>query len=95
MTSLILPRYLFKDDDTTIQATQEIPDDFLTECHENRVASTEGRMGEYHQFASIPTAVVDMWMRQGFNIYQEPMSAIVKRLRSEDLTAFLTTEKRL
>ena len=45
--------------------------------------------------ASIPTVVVEKWMREGFNIMSGEHSAseIVKRLKNENLEAFLTTEK--
>ena len=45
--------------------------------------------------ASIPTIVVEKWMREGFNIMTGEHSAaeIVARLKNENLEAFLTTEK--
>ena len=45
--------------------------------------------------AQIPTIVVEQWMREGFDIFRGEHSAadIVKRLKRENLHAFLTTEK--
>ena len=45
--------------------------------------------------ASIPTIVVEKWMREGFDIMTGEHSAaeIVKKLKQENLHAFLTTEK--
>lgn len=93
MTELIMPRHAMLDDFSTIKREQHIPDSFLQECHDNRVASNHGSMGEMHQFASIPTAVVDHWMRQGFDVYKEDVKSILKRLRDEDLSAFITTDR--
>lgn len=99
MTKLITPKYdlEFDTDDTftAIKRTQEITPEFLQECHDNRVASNNVPMGEFHQFASIPVVVVEHWLRQGFDINNESMASIMKRLRSEDLSAFITTDKRI
>ena len=75
--------------------TQELSDDFLTGLKEQRNASKDQREGEFMRVASIPTIVVEKWMREGFNIMTGEHSAadIVKKLKSENLHAFLTTEK--
>jgi hypothetical protein len=94
---LINPKYNILDVDggPVIKRTQEITAEFLDECAENRLASVGRPMGEFHQFASIPTAVVEKWLREGFDIYNEPAKAIVARLRKEDLGAFITTQRSL
>jgi hypothetical protein len=95
MTQLIDPRYEFLgSDDFVIKRTQEITDDFLTQNAEKRSAS-RAPMGEFHQFASIPTGIVEKWMREGFDIWTEPAKAIVARLKQEDLSAFLTSERKI
>ena len=75
--------------------TQAISDDFLTSVKEQRNASKDQREGDFMRVASIPTIVVEKWMREGFNIMSGEHSAaeIVKRLKQENLHAFLTTEK--
>ena len=75
--------------------TQDISDDFLTSLKEQRNASTKQREGEFMRVASIPTIVVEKWMREGFDILSGKHTAaeIVKRLKTENLDAFLTTEK--
>ena len=77
------------------QHTQDITDDFLTGLKEQRNTSKDQREGEYMNVATIPTIVVEQWMREGFNIMTGEHSAaeIVKRLKQENLHAFLTTEK--
>ena len=75
--------------------TQEISKDFLASLKEQRDASKGKREGDFMRVASIPTVIVEKWMREGFNIMtgEHTASEIVKRLRAENLEAFLTTEK--
>ena len=74
--------------------TQVISDDFLTGLNEQRNASKDQREGEFMRVASIPVVVVEKWMREGFDIMSGKHTAaeIVKRLKQENLDAFLTTE---
>jgi len=100
MTDLILPTKTFKEDPSdeqiVVEHSQEITDDFLKFNKEQRDASS-APAGDYHKVASIPTAIVEKWMREGFNIFDENITAaeIVRKLSSEDLGAFLTTTKRI
>lgn len=75
--------------------TQAISDDFLTSLKDQRNASKDQREGEFMRVASIPVVVVEKWMREGFDIMSGKHTAaeIVKRLKQENLDAFLTTEK--
>jgi hypothetical protein len=45
--------------------------------------------------ASIPTVVVEQWLREGFNIWEATGPEIVKRLRDQNLDGFMATEKRI
>lgn len=74
---------------------QVITDEFLDELRSERLASSSVRAAEYHRAASVPTQVADIWMHQGFNIYEQSARAIVERLRKEGLEAFITTSKRV
>jgi hypothetical protein len=71
---------------------QYISDDFLTRNKDARFES-KARAGEYHHFASIPVVVVEKWLKEGFDVYKEPAKAIIKRLKQENLEAFLTSNK--
>ena len=75
--------------------TQEISDDFLTGLKEQRNASLDQREGDFMRVASIPVVVVEKWMREGFDVMSGKHTAaeIVKRLKQENLHAFLTTDK--
>lgn len=52
-------------------------------------------MGDMERCASIPTAVVEKWMREGFDVFTAPAREIIARLRRENLEAFITTNKRI
>ena len=73
--------------------TQYIPDEYLRSLQSAREDSMGQREGEYMRVASIPVAVVEKWKREGFDIYQVDGKEILKRLREENLDAFITTNK--
>lgn len=86
------------DDETAARTvTQAIPDQFLRDLKDQRSHSANAPMGEMHKVASIPVAVVEKWIAEGFNIFDKNVTVpeIVKRLQSEDLTAFMATERRI
>jgi hypothetical protein len=99
MTELILPTHTFKDDpdeQLIVEHSQVISDDLLAQNQELRDASA-ARAGEYHKLAAIPTVIVEKWMREGFNIFEDGVQAkeIIARLKRENLDAFITTTKRV
>lgn len=75
--------------------TQHIPDSLLTDLAEQRQQTATQREGDYMKVASIPTVIVEKWMREGFNILDPNIDGreIVKRLKQENLEHFLATEK--
>lgn len=84
---------VFAGDDVAIQRTQLITDEFLQELADDRAMSREKPQSEYVRVASIPTALVETWQRQGFDIFKEPVRATVARLKQEGLEYFLATER--
>jgi hypothetical protein len=80
--------------DTGVEFTQEITSEFLQEL-QDRFVGTSDPSGEMLCVASVPTAVAEKWLRQGFDIYKEPARAIVARLKAESLDRFVTTSKRI
>jgi hypothetical protein len=95
-TRLITPSNdLFMDEDGkwAIKNTQYISDEFLDNNKRMRDVSS----GDYHQVANIPCAIVDKWMREGFDIFNPSVKVqeIVSRLKKENLEAFITTNKRV
>ena len=75
--------------------TQHISQSFLDDLKDARNDSGSKPTGEMMRVASIPTAVVEKWMREGFNIWEAKGSEIVRKLKNEDLDMFLTTNKRV
>lgn len=77
-----------------VKKEQFISDEFLTANRDARFESNAPSK-EYHRFASIPVVVVEQWLKQGFDVYKESPKAILKRLRAENLEAFITSNKSL
>ena len=74
----------------TIVRAQEIPLSFLEFLKDVRSAGPS--KGDANLCASVPQAVVDQWLREGFDIYREDAKAIVARLRAQGLDAFITSK---
>lgn len=81
-------------DGLLIRKDQEITSEFLDQLADERLAS-KALSNDFHKLASIPVVVVEKWLREGFDIYREDAKAILKKLRDEDLTAFIATTKRV
>jgi hypothetical protein len=77
-----------------VKKEQHISDSFLDRNKDLRFESKQ-KAGEYHHMASIPVVVVEKWLKEGFDVYREPAKAIIKRLKQENLEAFLTSNKSL
>ena len=98
--ALIDPTYKLHEGDSedhklVIEHTQEIPTSFLDNLADERHVSSQAPTGDFMKLASIPTVIVEKWLRQGFDVHKESAKAIVKRLCDEELTAFLATNKRV
>jgi hypothetical protein len=93
--NLINPQTEFIQDGENVvrKHTQEIPQWHLDALAQQRNESKNKPEGEFMRVASIPTVIVEKWMREGFNIWEVDGKEIVKRLKAENLDAFLTTEK--
>jgi hypothetical protein len=79
----------------TIHQTQHIPQGFLDTLKRQREGSLDFKEKEYMTVASVPVAVHEKWLREGFDMLSEPAYAIVARLKQENLDAFLTTKKKV
>ena len=82
-------------DGLVLAHSQDIPTSWTSWVAELRKESWENRKNSEHiHVASIPVVFVHKWLREGFNIYHEPMKEIVKRVHRENLQGFLVTEKK-
>jgi|TARA_B110000967_G_scaffold59612_1_gene61142 hypothetical protein len=79
----------------TIQHTQHIDQSFLDNLRDARENSLGQDEAEYMSVASIPVAIHEQWLREGFDLMNEPAHAIVARLKQHNLDAFLTTKKQV
>lgn len=77
--------------------SQYISQQFLDDVKDKRDNSTKQLEGNYQHVASIPVIFVEKWQKEGFDIMDGsiPFKDIVKKLKSEDLGAFMATEKSL
>lgn len=82
-------------DGHVIETCQTIPDDLLESLADKRLASHSVREGEMQHVASIPAALVDRWMREGFDVFNEPVRKTVARLKAENFGHFLATDKQV
>ena len=86
--------YLQEGDRVTFKNTQEITTAFMDDLKDSRNASSETREKEFQRVASIPVAVHEQWLREGFDLYQHSVKEITKRLRDQSLDYFMATNKR-
>jgi hypothetical protein len=71
--------------------TQTIPSDFLDSLKSERNAKMNLRKAEFERVASVPTGVVELWLRQGVDVWNLTAREVVQRLERENLHAFITT----
>ena len=78
-----------------VKKSQDIPQHLLDDIADHRKESRGKREGNFMKVASIPTVIIEKWMSEGFNIFDQNINGkdIVKRLKAENLDAFLTTDK--
>ena len=82
-------------DDIVIKKTQEIPKSFLDTLKKEKEDSLNKKEGEFMRVASVPVQVHEQWLKEGFNMMEESPQAILSRLNSQDLNAFITTKKKV
>ena len=78
-----------------MKTSQNISTKFLDALKDERNNSMNQREGEFMKVASIPIAVADAWKRDGFDITDPntDVREVMRRLRAENLDAFITTDK--
>ena len=95
--ALIDPTWTLKgpDDNMYFQHDQDVNDGFIDNLKDIRTQSPHTRSKDFELAADIPVAVVENWLREGFDIHKENWKSIRSRLVREDLGAFIATSKRL
>jgi hypothetical protein len=87
--------FIQQGNDVIRKHTQEISQSFLDDLKDSRNASKDQREGDFMRVASIPTVIVEQWLREGFNIWEATGLEIVKRLKDQNLGDFMATDKRI
>lgn len=92
---------LLHENDTTVKEEagelvfkhhQSLPQRFFDSLSAFRSHTASRKSGEYKRVASVPTAVWELWIRQGRDPANATAHQIVKWLREENLHAFLATD---
>jgi len=78
-----------------IKQEQHIPQNILSDLKKERLGSLNAKEGDHMRVASVPVAVHEQWLREGFDMFKESARDIVKRLQDQDLHAFITTKKQV
>jgi hypothetical protein len=78
-----------------IRHSMDIPDDYISDLKRDKIDPDHAPSGDFMKVATIPVIWVEKWKREGFDIYQASAKEIIKRLRNEQLDAFITTNKRV
>ena len=89
------PSYGENADGLFIRHDQPITDAFLEDLKSERMAKAAMRSPLYNRVASVPTAVVELWLRQGVPFYQMTAHEVVQKLERDNLHAFIATPKRV
>ena len=79
--------------DLFISRTQEIPQEYLDILKEQQ-DQFKWNLDGFTKVASIPTALADKWLAEGFDIYKAPAKDIIRRLRMEEFDVFVTAGNR-
>lgn len=80
--------------DIGVRYTQEIPDHFIQDI-QDRFTGVDDPTGNLLFVGSVPAAVADRWMREGYNVYQEPIRKTLAKLKAENFGKFVATAKRI
>lgn len=83
------------DNSLGIARAQDIPDTFISDLRDDRLASMNAASGDIHRVASIPAVLVVKWLNEGFDVFRAPLRDTMKRLREEGFDDFIATSKRI
>lgn len=73
--------------------SQDIPQWWIDDLKEARFQSKFTPAREMHRVASVPQAVVEKWLSEGYDVHKEPVAKSVAKLKAEGLDYFVTSDK--
>lgn len=74
---------------------QAITSEFLDSLKNARDAQASLHNREFNKVASVPTHVVELWLRQGRDVWNASPREIVQWLERDNLQAFITSPGRV
>lgn len=80
-------------DGLVIEKTQALPDWWLQSLKDERFESKNARTNEFHRAASIPAALHEKWLTEGYDCTKEPIRKTIAKLKHEGLDYFITSDK--
>lgn len=81
-------------DTKALQFSQWIPPEHISALRAELAHNNANRCTtEMHRVVSVPVAVHELWLRQGFDMTREPLDKIKSRLRRDGLDCFIVSEK--
>ena len=84
-----------KPDGLVIEHAQEIPESFVSMLRQMKADSGSVREKEFMHVGCLPVVFVEKYLREGFNVFHEPVRETCKRLIRDGLDAFVVTNKRI
>lgn len=78
-----------------IKHSQDIPDEWIADLKRAKIDADHAPIGEFLHVATIPTIWIERWMKEGFDINRASAREIVKKLKQDQLDAFITTNKQV
>lgn len=81
---------LQEDGSGVITTEQHLGKDFWTNLKESK-DNFKIRLDGMTHVASIPESVINIWIRQGFDVWSAPANEILKKLRMGDMEAFIVS----
>jgi len=80
--------------DLGVQYSQDISDEFVQDI-QDRFTTPGDKTGNFLFVGSVPAAIADRWMREGYNVFQEPIRKTLARLKAENFGKFVGTSKQI
>lgn len=75
-----------------VHYTQDIPDHFVQDI-QDRFTGANDATGNFLFVGSVPSALADRWMREGYNVFEEPIRKTLAKLKAENYGKFVGTSK--
>jgi hypothetical protein len=79
-------------DEQAVKYSQIITDDYLQSI-QDRHTGINDVTGNFLFVGSVPAGLVDRWLREGYDVYKEPIRKTLAKLKAENFGRFVATSK--